>query len=76
MEKAQGDSNELWEKIFNGIQDFILVIDKEGSIINANLAVLQKIGLDKEQIKGKKCYEIAKHLFLLRPVRLMDLGIL
>ena len=63
MEKIQGDSNGLWEKIFHGIQDFILVIDEEGSIIDANLAVLKKIGLDKEQIRGKKCYEIAKSLF-------------
>ncbi|MDL1970798.1 MAG: PAS domain S-box protein [Candidatus Desulfofervidaceae bacterium] len=60
-------TNELWENIFNCIQDFILVIDKNYSVINVNQAVLDKTGLSKEEVKKKKCYELARKLFFYKP---------
>jgi len=58
---------ELWENVFNCIQDFILVIDKNFNVININRAVLDKTGLNKEEIKEKKCYELAQKLFFYKP---------
>ena len=46
------------ETLVNGIQDFILVITPEMSIIEANEAFLQKMGLSREQVIGRKCYEV------------------
>ncbi|MFO7709170.1 MAG: ATP-binding protein [Desulfobacterales bacterium] len=46
------------ETLVNGIQDFILVITPEMSIIEANEAFLQKMGLSRPQVIGRKCYEI------------------
>jgi len=53
--KAQ---NEEMKTIFNGIQDFILVITPELVVIEANGAFLDKMGYKYEQIIGMKCYDI------------------
>ncbi|MCU0560421.1 MAG: ATP-binding protein [Desulfobacterales bacterium] len=46
------------ETLVNGIQDFILVITPDMSIIEANEAFLQKMGLSRDQVIGRKCYQI------------------
>jgi two-component system, NtrC family, sensor kinase len=46
------------ETLVNGIQDFILVITPEMSIIEANEAFLQKMKLSRPQVIGRKCHEI------------------
>jgi len=65
--EALKQANIFWENVFNCMQDFILVIDEEYNIITANQAVLEKTGLCKEEIKKKKCYEIAEELFFCKP---------
>ncbi len=46
------------ETLVNGIQDFILVITPDMSIIEANEAFLQKMGLSRPEVIGRKCYEV------------------
>ncbi len=65
--RALQRANAFWESIFNCMHDFILVIDKNYNVINANKPVLEKTGLNKEEIKHRKCYEIAERLFLYKP---------
>ncbi|MCU0585199.1 MAG: ATP-binding protein [Desulfobacterales bacterium] len=46
------------ETLVNGIQDFILVITPDMSVIEANEAFLRKMGLSRPQVIGRKCYSI------------------
>ncbi len=46
------------ETLVNGIQDFILVITPDMSIIEVNEAFLQKMGLSRPQVIGRKCFEV------------------
>jgi PAS domain S-box-containing protein len=46
------------ETILNGIKDFILVINPDMTIVEANESFLQKMGYSHENVIGKKCYEV------------------
>lgn len=47
-----------WRAMFSAIGQMVLILDSQHVIIEANDIVLQKTGLQKEQIIGKKCHEI------------------
>ncbi|MFC1859719.1 nitrogen regulation protein NR(II), partial [Thermodesulfobacteriota bacterium] len=44
--------------ILNGIQDFILVMDPDLDIIDVNESLLRDMGYSREEVIGRKCYEI------------------
>ncbi|MBN1847164.1 MAG: PAS domain-containing protein [Deltaproteobacteria bacterium] len=46
------------ETILNGIQDFILVISPEREVVDVNEAFLSKMGYTRENLIGRKCYEV------------------
>jgi two-component system, NtrC family, sensor kinase len=46
------------ETILNGIQDFILVINPEREVEDVNEAFLEKMGYTRENLIGRKCYEV------------------
>jgi PAS domain S-box-containing protein len=46
------------ETLVNGIQDFILVITPELSVLETNESFLQKMGLPRSEVIGRKCYEV------------------
>jgi PAS domain S-box-containing protein len=46
------------ENIFSSISDMIFLTEKDYTIKNVNQAVINKIGLPREQIVGEKCYRI------------------
>ncbi|CAB1064945.1 hypothetical protein D1BOALGB6SA_9742 [Olavius sp. associated proteobacterium Delta 1] len=46
------------ETIVNGIQDFILVITPDLEIIDANESFLSKMRYAREDVIGKKCYQV------------------
>jgi len=46
------------ETLVNGIQDFILVIAPDMSIVDANDSFLQKMGYPRDEVIGRKCYEV------------------
>ncbi len=50
------------ETIVNGIADHMMVIDPEYRIIEVNRALLEMVGLRKEQVVGRHCFEISHHL--------------
>ncbi|MBW8011105.1 MAG: PAS domain S-box protein [Chloroflexi bacterium] len=59
--QAEGELREAYQNIdnlFNAIGHQTLILDPEFHIRSANEAVLEKIGMSHEEIRGKKCYEI------------------
>ena len=60
-ERVRSDKAFL-ETIVNGIQDHMMVIDLNYRIIEVNRALLQMVGLRREEVVGKHCYEVSHHL--------------
>ncbi len=50
------------ETIINGIDDQMMVIDLDYHIVEVNRAVLEMVGMRKEDVVGKHCYEVSHHL--------------
>jgi len=50
------------ETIVNGIEDHLMVIDLDYRIIEVNRALLKMVGLKREDVVGKHCYEVSHHL--------------
>lgn len=47
------------ERVLNSIEEEILVIDTEFKIVDVNEAMLKAVGLPKEDVLGKYCYQIS-----------------
>lgn len=47
-----------WENIFQAIGQPTIILDPEHNILSANRATVTAAGLSKEDVVGKKCYEI------------------
>ncbi len=56
-EKLRQRAEEV-EAIFNGIQDFISVINPAFEIIDVNNAILEHMNYSKEDVLGKKCHNL------------------
>jgi PAS domain S-box-containing protein len=50
------------ETIVNGIKDHMMVIDLDYRIVEVNRALLEMVGLAREDVVGKHCYEVSHHL--------------
>lgn len=57
-ERRLREQNEEIKTILNAIQDFILVIRPDKSVEEVNDAFLQKMRFTREEVIGKKCYEV------------------
>lgn len=57
-EKVLQQRSEEMQTILDGIQDLILVITPDQEIVDANEAFLRQMGYNKEEVVGKKCFEI------------------
>ena len=53
----QQRSHEI-QTILNGIQDMILVFTPDQEIVDANDAFLKQMGYSREEVLGKKCFEV------------------
>ena len=61
--KGSGKSKSTFlETIVNGIEDHMMVIDLDYRIIEVNRALLEMVGLKREEVVGKHCYEVSHHL--------------
>lgn len=47
-----------WEKTFDTIPDIVTIIDSQYRIVRANKALAQKLGVPKEELVGKFCYNL------------------
>jgi len=59
-QKLRVRSQEM-ETILNGIQDFILVINPDMSVVEVNQSFLEKMGYSREEVIGRKCHELYYH---------------
>jgi two-component system NtrC family sensor kinase len=57
-ERKLRERTDEMETIVNGIQDFILVITPDMEIIDANESFLTKMRCTREDVIGKKCYQV------------------
>ncbi len=55
-------SNLFLETLFNGIDEEILVIRPDFSIVDANRVFLENHGLNRKEVIGKRCYEVTYNL--------------
>ncbi len=46
-----------WERTFDSVPDFVSVLDNNFKIVRANRAMVQQLGLSKEQAIGLFCYQ-------------------
>lgn len=51
-------ANKEWADTFNSISDFVFILDAENNIVKVNKAFLDILGLKKEEVIGKKCYQV------------------
>lgn len=51
-------AKEEWEQTFDAIPDIIAVIDDQHVIRRANRALAGRIGIDRDEVIGKSCYEV------------------
>ncbi|RJR38663.1 MAG: PAS domain-containing protein [Deltaproteobacteria bacterium] len=61
LKKAIQDKAFL-ETIIDGIEDHMMVIDLNYRIVEVNRALLEMVGLEREEVVGKHCYEVSHHL--------------
>jgi PAS domain S-box-containing protein len=52
-----------WNKVIDATQAMLIIIDKEHNLLDANKSVLQFTKKTKNEIIGKKCYEVMHQLF-------------
>jgi PAS domain S-box-containing protein/diguanylate cyclase (GGDEF)-like protein len=57
-EEALARANQQWQDTFNSISDFVFILDSESRILNVNQAFLRVMKLSRQEVIGKKCYEI------------------
>ncbi len=69
LQRSQAETRELLrqaikekaflETIVNGIKDHMMVIDLDYRIVEVNRALLEMIGLKREDVVGRHCYEVS-----------------
>jgi PAS domain S-box-containing protein len=57
-ERKLRQRTEEMETILNGIQDFILVINPDMTVVEVNESFLQKMRYTRAQVIGRKCHEV------------------
>lgn len=57
-----GDILQDWGKILDAISDIIFVQDRDFTIIRANKACCQALGLSRDEVIGKKCYQLLHNM--------------
>ncbi len=47
------------ESVFSSIQDHVLILHPDMKVMDANEAILQSVGMNRQEILGKYCYQIS-----------------
>jgi PAS domain S-box-containing protein len=58
LEAAVAQRVSEWDDTLNAISDWVCIIDLNFRIVRTNLAVEQLIGLSREQVLGKPCFDL------------------
>ena len=62
VEDKREEPLENWDAIFDSIKDPVFIIDNSSTIRKANRVFVELIGKKKEDVVGKKCYELLHKL--------------
>jgi len=57
-EKTARKAQEDWEKTFDSVPDLIAVIDNSHTIVRANKAMTDRLGIPAGKADGKRCYTV------------------
>ena len=58
VEEALRKADDDWRNSFNSLEEIMLIIDKDHNIENINNSGLALLGKNKEEVLGRKCYQI------------------
>ncbi|MBI5058078.1 MAG: PAS domain S-box protein [Nitrospirae bacterium] len=61
MEALSRNQELLFSSIFEGMQDGMVVVDRNFSILYANSSYSRQTGFPLDEIMGKRCYEVSHH---------------
>jgi len=59
LEMKLNEANSLLDAVLSGLGEGVVVIDRDLKIDATNKAFLDRVGLKKEDIKGRHCYEVS-----------------
>ena len=59
---ALGPSTEGWHEAFDAITDIVALISPDLEFIKANKSACNALGMELEELVGKKCYELDQGL--------------
>lgn len=51
-------AEKTWSDIFNSLDEIMFIIDMDCNIVQINQSGLQFLGKKKEEVLGKKCFEL------------------
>ena len=54
-----------WELTFDAVPDLIAIIDRRNHILQVNKAMTERLGVSREDIVGRACYEVVHHTMML-----------
>lgn len=49
-----------WRTTFDSITDFISILDKEGNILRVNRSLSDALGVEPQQLIGKRCHDVQR----------------
>lgn len=55
------DTKEFLQEIMNNMAEGLVAIDRNFNILEANNCYLENVGMDKNEVIGRKCYQISHH---------------
>ncbi len=56
-ERALVRAKDEWERTFDAVPDLIIILDDKHRIVQANKATVERLGIQREEIVGKSCFE-------------------
>ncbi len=56
--EAAKRANEEWQRTFNAISDLVMVLDNRHTILRANKAMADALGMTEQEVVGKSCHEL------------------
>ncbi|RJX33386.1 MAG: response regulator [Desulfurivibrio sp.] len=62
MDAALVQAAENWQSTFNAIPDFVSVHDLERKLVRVNKALADHLGMNPEELIGRKCHEVLHNL--------------
>lgn len=56
------ETKEFLQKIMDNMGEGLVAVDQDYNILEANESYLESVGMEKDEIMGKKCYQVSHHV--------------